>query len=258
MTTADIMLTFAPLYHERWKRSGVGPGRFADIGYLYDTSFNYVRRRARGHRCRLKKAGAQFVICYYDENVLHVHDKYGLFSFKTYCAEILALLGLVLDDPSIGVVVKTQFQRNSPQNLSDVVTIRAEAEATGRYLELVYGTHRNIVFPAEAALPADIAIGHAAGATAALEAAMAGVRCILLNPYGMRDANTALYAKVDVVYPSLPAALKAIHAFREGAPDREGLGDWSSVIGHFDPFRDGRAGHRMRALLEQVVMREST
>jgi len=255
-TAADIMLTFSPLYHRLWIGDGIRPGRFTDIGYVFDASFGHVRRRARGHRRLLEKAGAQFVICYFDESVLR--DKYGLISDKDHCAEILALLQVVLEDPSVGLVVKTQFRSNSPQNFAEITALLAAAKATGRYLELVYGTHRNIVFPAEAALSADIAIGHAVGATAALEAALAGVRSILLNPYGMKGENDTLYAQADIVYPSMMAALGAIRSFRSGTPEYVRLGDWSPIIGHFDPFRDGCAGHRMRALLEQVVMREGT
>ena len=129
MSCADVMLTFAPLYHQRWTRDSVRPGSFADIGYLYDTSFKFVRRRARGHRRRLTKAGAQFVICYFDESVLH--GKYGLIGEQDHCAEILALLQLVIEDPSVGVVVKTQFRFNSPQNFDEIAGALAAAEATG-------------------------------------------------------------------------------------------------------------------------------
>jgi hypothetical protein len=256
MTCADVMLTFAPLYHQRWTRDSVTPGSFADMGYLYDTSFKFVRRRARDHRRRLTKAGAQFVICYFDESVLH--GKYGLIGEQDHCAEILVLLQLVIEDPSVGVVVKTQFRFNSPQNFDEIAAALAAAEATGRYLELVYGTHRNIIFPAEAALSADMAIGHSVGATAPLEAALAGVRSIILNPYGIKGENDSLYAQADIVYPSMMAALEAVRSFRSGASEYARLGDWSPIIGHFDPFRDGRAGHRMRALLERVVMRKET
>jgi len=254
-TAADIMLTFSPLYHRLWMRDDIRPGQFTDIGYIFDTSFGYVQRRARDHRRRLTKAGAQFVVCYFDESVQH--GKYGLISEQDHCAEILALLQLVLEDPSVGVVVKTQFRFNSPENFDEIATTLVAAKATGRYIELVYGTHRNIVFPAEAALSADIAIGHSVGATAPLEAALAGVRSILLNPYGIKGENDGVYAQADIVYPSMMAALEAIRNFRSGAPEYAGLGDWSPIIGHFDPFRDGRAGHRMRALLGKVVMRES-
>jgi hypothetical protein len=255
MTTADVMLTFAPLYHQRWTQDNIRPCEFVDMGYVYDTSFEYVRGRARDHRRRLTDAGAQFIICYFDESVQT--DKYGLTSQDDHCAEILILLRLVLDDPSIGLVIKTQFLRNSPQNFDKIAGSLEAANATGRYIELAYGTNRNIIFPAEAALSADIAIDHAVGATAALEAALVGVRCILLNPYGMRGDNDILYKQADIVYPSLASALEAIHSFRKGTPGHEKLGDWVPIIDKFDPFRDGRAGHRLRHLLEQVVLRNS-
>jgi hypothetical protein len=132
-----------------------------------------------------------------------------------------------------------------------------EARRTGRYLELAAGAHRNIVFAAEAALSADLAVGHALGATAALEAALAGARAVLINPYGTTGANDTLYAQGDIVYPSLEAALEAIAAFRGGVSARAGLGDWSAILGRFDRFRDGRAGHRMRAVLEAIVTRDN-
>lgn len=256
MTTADIMLTFAPLYHQRWSHNGIRPGKLVDMGYLYDTSFDCVRQRASEHTRRLADAGAQFVICYFDESVQT--DKYGLISEEDLCTEISTLLRLVLSDPSIGLVVKTQFQRNSPQNFDEIASVRAAAKATGRYIELKRGNLRNIIFPAEAALSADIAIGHAVGATAPLEAALTGVRSIILNPYGIRSGNDVLYAQANIVYPSMIDALEAIRNFRAGAPEHAGLGDWSPIIDQFDPFQDGNAGHRFRNLLDQVVLRDST
>jgi hypothetical protein len=253
MTTADLMLTFSPIYRDRWTREGIHPGTFADIGYVFDTSFELIRDRASIRRAKLVDAGADFVICYFDESVQH-DNKYGIISIHDHRAEIFALARLVLDDPSLGVVVKTQFRRNSPDLLND--SLLAQTRGTGRYVELAQGAHRNIVFAAEAALCADIAIGHALGATAALEAAMAGVRSILINPYGASGAIDLFYAQADVVYPSLPAALKAIEAFRAGAQEYSRLGDWSPILSWFDPFRDGQSGRRLRSLLEQIVMRD--
>lgn len=252
MTGADIMATFAPLYHQLWIRGELQPKQFVDVGYIYDTSFKYVRARAKACRLKLIEAGAQFIICYFDENPQD--NKYSLINTDDYCSEILALLRLLLEDPSIGLVIKTQFQWNSPQYFEDIADIRAAAEASGRYVELNHGIHRNIIFPAEAAISSDMAIGHSVGATAPLEAALVGVRSILLNPYGIRGDNDTLYARADIVYPSMTTALEAIHGFRSGVPEYARLGDWSPIIDHFDPFRDERAGHRLRKLLERVVL----
>ena len=252
MTTgSDFMLTFSRQYHERWIYKSLRPRAFVDIGYLYDTSFKYLHGRARELRDRLGMAGAKFVLCYFPENA--VRDKYTLISEEDYCAEIQTLLRLVLSDPTIGLLLKGQFQKSSSRYIKEISGLHAQAEATGRHIELTYGTHRNIIFPAEAALSSDITIGHMVGATASLEAALTGTRSLILNPYGIEGDNDGLYAQADIVYSSMEAALEAISRFRSGDPERAELGDWSPIIEHFDSFRDGQSGTRMRGFLETVV-----
>ena len=251
LTTADAMAMFSPLYHDRWKRDGIGPGRFIDTGYVFEGAFRHLKERAGDHRRRMQAAGARFILCYFDENAFE--GKYELVTRADLREEITALLNLVLTDSHLGLIMKSQFQRHSPRQLGQVASLRAAAEATGRYVELSHGSVRNIVFPAEAAMAADMVLGHAVGATAPLEAALAGIRAILLNPYGIKNENDALYARADIVYPSLKAALEAIGDYREGKPERAGLGDWSSILAHFDSFRDGQSGQRLKKLLHDAV-----
>jgi len=151
-------------------------------------------------------------------------------------------------------VVKTQFERNAPSRLFAADPVLAAARATGRYVELSAGTHRNNVFPVEAALAADLCVGHLIGATASLEAALGGVRSIMLNPLNLRTTTSDVYARADIVYSSMEAALEAIGAWRRGDPTRAALGDWSSIVRTFDPFGDGNASRRLRELLERAVV----
>jgi hypothetical protein len=251
MTTADIMATFSPLYHGRWTHRDIAPGRFYDTGYLYNGAFRRIRERAGQHRRFLAKSGATFIVTFFDENAFR--GKYELVLREDLVEEIRTLLELVLRDPAFGLIVKSQFQRHSPVRFPELSEMRVAAESTGRYLELSHGTVRNTVFPAEAALAADVALGHAVGATAALESALAGTRTILLNPYGMKTENDRFYERADIIYPSLDAALAAIREYRVGHPARAGLGDWASILEHFDCFRDGQAGRRLKTLLEEAV-----
>jgi hypothetical protein len=251
MTTADVMATFSPLYHGRWTHRDIAPKRFHDTGYLYNGAFRRLRERAGLHRQSLMKSGAGFIVTFFDENAFR--GKYELVLREDLVDEIRAMLELVLGDPSFGLIVKSQFQRHSPIRFPELSELRATAASTGRYLELSHGTIRNTVLPAEAALAADVALGHAVGATAALESALTGTRTILLNPYGMKTENDRFYEQADIVYPSLEAALAAIREYRAGNPERAGLGDWSSILQHFDCFRDGQAGRRLKSLLEEAV-----
>jgi hypothetical protein len=251
MTTADIMATFSPLYHGRWRHRGIAPGLFHDTGYLYNGTFKRLGERAGLHRQSLVKSGAEFIVTFFDENAFR--GKYELVLREDLVDEIRTLLDLVLSDSAFGLIVKSQFQRHSPVRFPELSELRAAAESTGRYLELSHGTVRNTVFPAEAALAADVALGHAVGATAALESALTGTRTLLLNPYGMKTENDRFYEQADIVYPSLDVALAAIRDYRAGNPQRAGLGDWSSILQHFDCFRDGQAGRRLKSLLKEAV-----
>lgn len=251
MTTADLMLLFSTQYGRNWQHDGIRPGLTADIGYLYGRVFPALATRAALHRARLAAAGARFILCFFDENV--TSGKYGQMSPADHLDEIRSLADLVLSDPTVGVIVKTQFARNSPGRLYARDPIIAAAVATQRYVELYIEGNRNKAFPAEAALSADIAIGHVVGATAALEASLAGCRCLLLNRYESRGTWDDLYQRGDIVYASMAELLAAVSAFRAGDPARAGLGDWSSFIQLFDRHRDGGAADRLRNLVARIA-----
>jgi hypothetical protein len=251
LTTTDIMATFSSRFHPLWKADGIAPRAFVETGYVYDFAFARVRGRSAQWRRQLADAGARFVVCYFDESV--TPHKYGLISLADHLLEVQALARWLLADPTAGVIVKSQFQRNAPSRLHEHDDTLARARTTGRYLELTEGTQRNVVFPCEAAQASDFAIGHVVGATAALEAALAGTPCALLNSHRIRTFNDDLYSRGRIVFASIDEALAAVAKRRRDESSCHGLGDWSACLDEFDPYRDGRAAERMRALIERVA-----
>lgn len=251
LTTADVMATFSPHFHERFRLGGIQPQKFVDIGYLFDGSFALVSARAAEQRQRLVDAGAKIVVAFFDETISP--NRYGAFDRESYEAALLPLLERVTSDPSFGLVLKPQFQRTMSGASPRVRQAMALAEQTGRFVMPSRGMHRNRVFPAEVAMTADIAVGYTAGATASLEAALVGTRSILISPFAFANATDPLYARCDIVYPSMSAALEAIDAFRRKDPKRLKLGDWSPILREFDPYRDGRAGARLREIVEHAM-----
>jgi hypothetical protein len=254
MTPADLMVTFSPTFNPLWVRSAprpIGPARFESDGYLFDSSFGLLRGRAREHRAKLERCGARFILCYLDESV--VPGKYGLIDENEHRAEVVTLTNLLLSDPDVGLIVKSQFEHNSPTALYGDAPELVAARATGRYVELVHGTHRNVVFPAEAAIASDMVIGHLVGGTAPLETALAGARAVMLNPYRVAGQHFDLYNRANILFPSLEDALQSIAAYRAGRDDMRDLGDWTSILADLDAYRDGRAGHRMRARLDALL-----
>ena len=249
--TPDLMLLFSDMYRRNWAYDGIAPQHFLVLGYPYDSAFSLVRAPAERIRARLADAGARFVICYMDESVQQ--SRWGQVSAAEHEADLLMLVRALTADPTLGVIVKSQFARNSPSRMFDSHPEFERATATGRYVEVCRGRHRNTMFPAQAALASDIAIGQAIGGTAVLEAALAGRRCLMLNPYHWRGTWDDVYTRGDLVYGSLSLALQAIAEFRASNPRRQALGDWSSILPQFDPYRDGRAAGRLRTLLERLT-----
>jgi hypothetical protein len=251
MATSDLMLLFSEMYRRNFAHDGIAPVDFLVLGYPYDSAFPLVSARAAQIRTRMANAGARFVICYMDESVQH--SRWGLVSAAEHEASLLLLVRALMADSTLGVIVKSQFAWNSPSRVFASHPEFERARATGRYVEVCRGTHRNIMFPAEASLASDMAIGQAIGGTAVLEAALAGRRCLVLNPYQWWGTWDGLLKRGDLVYESLPLALQAIAELRAGDPRSQALGDWSSILPEFDPYRDGRAAHRFRTLLERLT-----
>lgn len=250
MSTADRFLIFSDMFKALYVSDGIAPQEFLSIGYSYDGVVPLVRDRARHHRAGLIGAGASFVVCYFDESVQH--DRWGLVSKEDHLGELHVLAEKVLSDSTFGVVVKSQFIFNSPSKLYPEDDLIRTAKATGRFLELQEGSHRNDIFPAEAALVSDLCIGHKFGATAALEAALAGVRTVLLDTYGSASWWDAVYAQADVEYETMASLMAEIGRYRRGKEDHQTLGDWSPIQHHFDPYRDGCAATRLRSVVEQA------
>jgi len=251
MSTADNFLVFSDMYKELFKVGGIGPQDFKVTGYLYDDISNLVSERSKKHRDNLIKAGASFIVCYFDESVQN--DRWGLVDKNDHLIELHLLANIVLSDPKFAVVLKSQFIRNSPSQLYNEDILIESAIATGRFLELMEGVHRNDIYPTEAALIADLCISHKFGATAGLEAAIAGVRTVLLDTHGVRTSWDSLYSTVDIQYDSFEALMNSVDRYRSGSPENEGLGDWEPILHHFDSFRDGEAVKRLRSLVDDRI-----
>lgn len=252
MSTADKYLIFSEMYKVLYQADGITPKTFLSTGYLYDGVASLVREKALKHREILTRFGARFIVCYLDESVQH--DRWGLVSIDDHLGELHALARAVLANPEFGLVVKSQFSRNTPSKLYPTDELIRAAMSTGRYLELTDGAHRNDIYPTEAALVADLCIGHKFGATAALEAAIAGVRTVLLDAYGTKTLWDAVYAQADVEYKTMESLLDAIVCYRSGEAGHQALGDWSAILHHFDPYHDGLAIPRLRNVIEQIVV----
>jgi hypothetical protein len=243
MSTADNYILFSDMFRQLFEKDKPKPLNYLTHGYLYDYVPTAVTQKANSHRQIMSKNGAEFVICLFDESVQN--NRWGIISKECHLNELHQLAKYVISDKSIGLIVKSQFMYNSPSNLYPKDELIIAIKNTGRYLELKEGVHRNDVFPAEAALASDICINHKFGGTAGLESALAGIRCVLLDPFVCKSFNDELFEGTDIIYRDIESIIASVKEFRNGNAQNQKIGDWKDIIHHFDPFRDGKSSERM-------------
>lgn len=251
LATADKFLIFSKLYENVFQNKNIKPIKFIEVGYLYDNVSSLVMDKAKSHRKKLCDAGAEFVICYFDEAVQH--DRWGLVNKNDHLDEIHTLANSVIKDSSMAVIIKSQFMFNSPSQLYPDDKLIQSAKNTGRLLEMKNGYHRNDIYPTEAALASDLCISHKFGATAAIEAVICGIRTVLLDPYDTQTDFDNIYDRVDVEYENIHMLMNAVNKYRQGDLSFKNLGDWSEIQDVFDPYLDGKSVERLRNEIESSL-----
>ena len=183
------------------------------MGYVNEGIEHRFSKRVFDLKSRLKSKGVKFTIAYFDESIQK--DRWGLIKEVEFQKHIIIFSEKVISDTSLAVLIKSQFIYNLIQEKFNDIPIIKEAFQTGRLIEIHEGNKRNDVYPMEIAKCADISINHLIGATAGLEVAIAGSRCILLNEHNYHSIHQAVYEKENIIYNDLNKALKSIKNHRE-------------------------------------------
>lgn len=249
---ADLMFGYSPYDAEVERHSGSKIDYHVAVGYLGDHRFPLLKQSAHNVRESLLAHGAQYVVAYFDEN--STDDARWHTGHEFMRENYQFLLERVLQEPSLGVVLKPKYPSNLRKRLGPVNELFEQALATGRVSIFEAGPLHGSHPPAEAALAADLAIhGHLCAANAGLEAALAGVPTLLLDREGWSVSSLYQLGIGKVVFRDWDALWDSVHVHRNRAGGIPGFGDWSSMINQFDPFRDGKAAQRMGTYLKWVL-----
>ncbi|MDP6641590.1 MAG: hypothetical protein QF381_04050, partial [Nitrososphaerales archaeon] len=139
--------------------------------------------------------------------------------------------------------------------LGEVADLLTEAENTGRcYIYKATGRQSTSAPPVLAGLSADVCIhGHLCAGTAALECALEGIPTLLIDREGCPDSKFYDLPVGKVVFKDWPEAIDALMEHFRVLGGIPGFGDWSEIIGEFDPFRDGKAANRIGTYLHWLI-----
>lgn len=233
LSSPSILLAFseklATPFHA--KPYDVGPKEIVSVGYPLPIENSELVNRANSLKTSLNERGASYIIGFFPESVQRDHDMWAFFSDSDYLKDIRLLSNLVLSNPDIGIILKTQFMKRNPLLLFPDDPILLQACKTGRFLFPEFGIHRNLVTPTEVALASDICIGDIVGATASLEAALAGKRSVMTDSTNYGPKYRKLYFDSHkLVFNNVSGALDAIISFKTDQTESNPIGVWDRII----------------------------
>jgi len=222
-------------------RMHIGPVLIS--GFPYDGSWKEDNGQ-RKLRDGLIERGTQFTVALFD-NMIMRDDIYSNNMLRNL---YLAFLEWVLAEPHVGVITKSK-KPSILQELPEIQGLMAEAEATGRWINLtdVFGR-----LPSDASRAADISVGIGIS-TAASEAVAAGGRAIHCDLPAMRSHPFYQWGYEKVVFDNLDRMMNALKRYMADPASEPGLGDFSSAMDQIDPFCDGKAGERIGSYIAHLL-----
>lgn len=249
---SDLYFASSSLLADVERRVGSKIAHFVVTGYLGDHRFPLLKEQAEKVRRQLCSFGASYIVSFTDEN--SGEDPRWQFSHSYTRANYLFLLEKLLQNSWMGLVLKPKIPRHLRKRLGEVDLLLERALKTGRCFLYDEGPIQGAYPPSVAALSSDIAIhGHLCGPTAALEAALVGRPTLLLDLEGWSVSPLYQLGERRVVFKSMEAIWEAVREHRHNPCGDHGIGSWGSYLDQLDPFRDGKAAHRMGTYLKWLI-----
>ena len=248
----NVQCVFSSAFEPVYRRMGAPVGRYLHTGFVYDSALHAVRQSGRSEAVReqLRHKGAEFVLCYFDENSYNTWT--SPYHHQDTAKDYAFLLQWLLDDPSMGMVFKPKRSENLFQRLSSISQLIGRAQSTGRCKFLLSEHHSGSIYPSEAALAADVCVGLLSAPTAAFEARLAGIPTLLIDTHLEPDHPILAWGRGRVVFDDWPSIRAGVEQYRTSPESHAEFGDWRPGIGDFDPFQDGQGTLRMGQFIRWV------
>ncbi len=245
----NIQFVFSSFFEDLWLKIDAPVDAFVETGFIYDRVFEELRQNERVKKMKqsLIGKGATFVLCFLDENTVNRWDIPG-WDIDTII-DYEFLLRWLLEDPALGIIFKPKYATNLFQRLSGIADLIQNAKQTGRCLFLTSDHLYGHIFPAEAALAADVCVGKLLGSTASFESQLAGVPTLMMDSEGYHDHPLRVVLPSGIIYKDWSSLRKAVENYRTEPAKHPTFGRWQSGLTLLDPFRDGQASQRMRLFI---------
>ncbi len=248
-----VQFVFSPLCEQMWRDLDPPAAHFVHTGFVYDGAFQALRDSGSPTRLKsqLHRAGARFILCFFDENSSTRWDMYA--SHADAMQDYTFLLQWILADPTLGLLCKVKYSTCIFQRIAPIADLITQVQRTGRCVWLTSDAGVSSIFPAEAAMAADCCVGKLIGSTAAFEAQLVGVPAVLIDTEGFRVHPLRSLGIGRVVFNDWPSLKEAVERYRRDPSSIEGFGMWNSMLNELDSFRDGRGTARITDYLAWLL-----
>jgi hypothetical protein len=248
----NVQFIFSPIFDRLWRCIEAPVDEIVHTGFIYDSVIQRLRGSDRvvATRKQLQDNGARFILCFFDENSV---NRWNLpFPDEEAADDYEYLLKWLFADPTLGIVFKPKNSMNLFRRIARVSGLISQARQTGRCQILTSDTLVGNIFPAEAALMADVCIGKLFGGTAAFEARLAGVPTVLIDTEGFYNHPFRVWGNGRVIFDNWKSIRVAVEQYRTSPEFYPELGDWGTGLNDLDPFQDGQASLRMGLYIHWV------
>jgi hypothetical protein len=251
---SDIYFPFSSNLSKIEKLNGSAIKYVIGVGYIFDFNFISAKKNAIKIKQSLRNNNAHKIISIFDGSS-YEDERWGPGDTNLQ-KDYQFLLEKVLEEKWLGLIIKSKRPGSLRHRLGNVSEILDSAIRTGRcyFSEDTDYAEKNLsTRPADAAFASDIAIHLCLYAgSAGLEAALTGTPTLLLDRYNLKDSQFYKLDKNKVVFHGIPEMWDAIKEHWEYA-SIPGFGDWSPIIDDIDPFRDGKAAHRVNSFILSLL-----
>ena len=248
MSNANIFCVFSELYKSVFSYKNIKPDKYIVTGYLYNGLKDYISKDSTKIKNYFKNLNVDFIVSYFDENIC-IPQKLALYNKSDHENDIERLASAVIEDNKLGIIIKTQFNYNSPTVLYPNNLIIQKALKTGRLIDIGSGEFRNDIFAAQVALASDLCVGHSYGSTASLEAAVYGVKSVLITHYNSSSKWDYLYNQNNILFDSMETLIKIVL----NKSERNYIGDWNNIIHKFDCNQEFLCSEKLNTLIDNNI-----
>ncbi|MFC1585343.1 hypothetical protein ACFL5V_07340, partial [Fibrobacterota bacterium] len=246
-TISDVIFLWGPEYRRYFQNNASMISYYVNTGFITDYCFKNVKEYAQRERNRLKKRGANFIICYFDEN--SSYSKMDLISnnrsFKIY----KRLIEFCIDHKDIGLICCPKFPKTLEDRMPGITSKIEVAEKTGRFI-IKSGNHHADDYPAASALSADLAIGLLIGGTTVLESVLAGTPTVFLDLEKLYFYKVYNRGRNKTVFDNIEELLRKVISIKK-KPDKE-FGNLSEWVRMKDSYHDGNASLRIGTYIRNI------